>query len=97
MPKKAEYAKVLNELFGTHIKWEKLSREELAELATILNNPSIILEKLGVKQEYKRKLIRERIIEAGAELFEEWEGPLVSLARRVLMGEGKGKEKPKEA
>jgi len=95
MPKKEDYERVFNELLGTHIHWSRLAKEELVELATIFNNPTILLEKLGVKERYKRKLLRERLIEGVAEFMEEWEGPLMSLARKVFGKEEKERKEQK--
>jgi len=88
---KLDYERLFNKIFGTHIKWSKLSRDELVELATVLSHPEIILSNLGIDTKaYKTKLIRERFVEAGIELLEnlaeEWEGPLISLAKRVFRG-----------
>jgi len=87
LPTKEEYERVFNQLLGTNIKWSKLSKEELVELATIFNHPEILLEKRGVKQKAEKQAIRERFIEAGAdllfELAENWEGPIARLLRRL--------------
>lgn len=85
--KKLEYARIFNELFGTHIHWEKLSLEELTELATVLNHPEVILSRLGITDEYKRKLLREKIIDLVGDIADAWGGPLASLAKKILTGE----------
>ena len=47
LPSKKDYSDTFNKLFGTNIDWTKLSKEELAQLATALSNPELILKKLG--------------------------------------------------
>jgi hypothetical protein len=61
----------------------------------VFNNPTVLLEKLGVKSEYQTKLAREKLLEAGWDFIETWEGPLASIARKVL-GLKKEKEEKKE-
>lgn len=96
-PSKEDFERIFNELFGTHIKWGKLSRDELVELATILNHPEVILGKLGVDtDEFKGSLIKGKLLDAGKDLvstwLEMWDGPLARLARRVLGSEGEADE-----
>ena len=86
MPTKEEYSEIFNKLLGTHINWTKLSKEELMELAVLLDNPEILLKRLGVNIE--KELGRRRLIEAGIETVKEianqWQGPLAKLLRKVL-------------
>jgi len=42
--KKEEVSELLNELLGTNIKFEKLSKSELMELYSVLNDPQKILD-----------------------------------------------------
>jgi len=88
-PSKIEFERVFNELFGTHINWRKLTKTELVELATVLNHPEILLAKLGIKKEqFKALEVRNKLVDASKEVFttffENWEGPLVKIARKVL-------------
>jgi len=92
MPTKKEYEEIFNRALGVDIKWSKLTKEELAQLAVIFSNPSLLMERLGVKAE--KEIARRRFVEAGVEVLEDvlgrWEGPLVSIAKRLL---GMEKEK----
>ncbi len=87
MAKKLDYERALNQIFGTNIKWSKLSTEELVELATILNHPEVLLEKLEITNEYKRKLLIDRFIEATTDLLKEWEGPVATLLKKFMKEE----------
>jgi hypothetical protein len=84
--KKEMYEQLFNEIFGTNIKWGRLSLEELTQLATVLANPEPLIRRLGgVPSE-----------EAGATAFvnlvrrilEGREGPLMRLVKRFLKREG---------
>ncbi len=49
---KKELSQRFNEILGTDIRWEKLSKKELEELQGLLSNPDVILQnltKLGVE------------------------------------------------
>jgi len=48
---KEEYSEVFNTVFGTHIDWTKLSKEELIELAVVLNHPETFMKNLGINTE----------------------------------------------
>ncbi len=92
MPKKVsktDFEKIFNELFGTNIQWSKLSRDELVELATVLNHPAIFLAKLGVEQdEVKGQAVGQRLFKAGRDFMsiwvDGWSGPLAKIARNVF-------------
>ena len=43
---KEDYEKVFNDLLGIEIKWSKLSKEELVQLAMLFDNPEILIKKL---------------------------------------------------
>jgi len=104
MPKKTskeDFERIFNELFGTHIRWSKLSRDELVELATVLNHPEIILNRLGIKKEELRtRILGERLIDLGKDFaktwLEIWDGPFAQFAREVLGRKKKEAVKPKE-
>lgn len=84
MTNKEEYSSIFNELLGSHVRFEKLSKSELVELATIFNNTEALIEKLesltGDERFTRRRL---RLVEAGIEYIETWDGPLVELVRKV--------------
>jgi len=95
---KKRYEEVFNKLLGTNIRWSRLTKEELAELATIFSHPELLLDRLGVvKPEVRQKLLRERVVELAGETMrswlETWQGPLAQLARRVLQMEEKEKQR----
>jgi len=104
VPSKLEYENLFNEIFGTHIKWSKLSKEELVELATVLNHPEVFLKKLGVELPNEDvELVRRKMVKRLARFIkvfaEEWEGPIVSLIRKAMKeekeeAEEKGERKP---
>lgn len=78
--KKQEYSKILNEIFGTNIKWEKLSLAELTELATVLaHKPEQVCSKLC--GETSIIVILKKLLDA---IPEELEGPLLRLLKKAL-------------
>lgn len=81
--KKQIYSELFNELLGTNIKFEKLSLPELAQLAVIFNNPSMLAEKLGLKNE---RLLRDRLLEAGVKLAKRFgfQGPVVTFLEELI-------------
>lgn len=58
MVKKKELSEAINTLLGTEIKWEKLDREDLEEVAKLFNNPRELIRKL-LKEE-ATNVIKER-------------------------------------
>jgi len=68
--------------------------EDLVTLATLFNNPEILVSRLGTK--IGKEVARKRLVDVGLEMLEEiaikWEGPLATLYKK-LMGEGKTKER----
>jgi len=104
MPRKAskdDFEKIFNKLFGTNIKWTKLSRDELIELATVLNHPEIFLARLGVeKEELQSRVLGDRLWQAGKEVvsafIDSWQGPFAKYARSILMEEKAEEEEATE-
>lgn len=43
---KEDYEKVFNDLLGMEIKWSKLSKEELVQIAMLFENPELLMKKL---------------------------------------------------
>lgn len=78
-PNKEEYEKVFNSLLGTDIKWRKLSKEELAQLAVLFDNPEILIKKLippSSKDDKKPRFpilqkVREKVAENVVEMMDE--------------------------
>ena len=85
--KKKEYEKVFNEIFGTSIKWSKLSIEDLTQLATVLTNPEPLIRKLGGIP--ASEVGTTTLIEILKRIMSEYEGPLVKLVRKYLWEEKK--------
>jgi len=84
MTSKEEYGKLFNQILGVEVDWTKMSKEELASLATVFANPEIILNKLGLQGEFKAKAARDTMVDAGFQILKEWEGPFAKLARKFL-------------
>lgn len=88
--KKEDYEKVFNQLLGLEIEWRRLKLEDLIQLATLFNNPEILISKFGGKIE--KEVTRKRLVDVGMEILDEiadkWEGPLAQLYKRLV-----GKEK----
>lgn len=84
--KKEDYTKVFNKLFDTNIEWHRLKLEDLITLATLFNNPELIISKFGGKLE--KQVTRKRLVDVGVEMFEEiidkWEGPLATLYKKLV-------------
>jgi len=92
MPSKEEYEKIFNEIFGTSIRWSRLSKEDLAQLAAVLANPDALIRRLGgipashssaIMIDVAKKLLR-RV---------QHEGPVVKLLKVLLEEEEGGGEK----
>jgi len=81
---KDEYSEVFNAIFGTNINWKKLSREELVQLATVLNNPEILLNRLGVKA--SGKIVRDKLVDATLEFVKrtKLDGPIANFIKSFL-------------
>lgn len=79
MPTKVEYEEILNEALGVDVRWRKLSKRELEEIAEVLSKPEELLKRLGVDE---RRLIRKKL----RRLLDEVrvEGPLGKLLKRWL-------------
>lgn len=90
MVSKTDYEAAFNEVLGLDIKWSKLSKEELAQLAVIFNYPEILAEKLGFEvtvsktsSAMRRKFI-DGLFTGLVEKVESYDGPIVSKLREVL-------------
>jgi len=81
MPTKQEYEELFNKIFGTDIRWSKLSKDELAQLAAVLANPDSLIKRL---EEYSKKDPFVKMVEAATELVKKREGPLKKLFRTFL-------------
>ena len=90
--KKEMYEKLFNEVFGTSIKWSKLSIEELTQLATVLANPEALIKKLGGVP--STEVGQATLVEVLKKLVSAYDGPIVKLIKKYLMdvtAEDKGK------
>jgi len=87
MPSKKEYSDILNKVFGTSINWAKLTKEELVELATILNHPEVIIKNLGI--DIKRDKLGDKLVITALEM---WDGPFARLLKKLLDKEETKKE-----
>jgi hypothetical protein len=86
--KKEMYEKLFNEIFGTQIGWSKLSLEELTQLATVLANPETLIKKLGGVP--KEEATLSPFVEMVKRFLYEYEGPIVKLIRRYVLGKREG-------
>ena len=98
--KKKKYSKVLNEIFETNIKWEKLDIEDLIQFAVLVEHPTILMDKLkpmmptghplpqGQQPERQSKLFTGELATIGAGFLEKiiktHDGPLVNMAKGIL-------------
>ena len=86
MPSKKDYERIFNQLWGVDVKWSKLTKEELAQLAAIWSDPYVIAKKLGLKV-VEEESPRELLLRAAFQLLKNWEGPLAR-ALKTLREEG---------
>jgi len=84
--KKLEYEKIFNEIFGTSIKWSRLSLEELTQLATVLANPEPLIRRLGGIP--SSEIGQATLVELVRRLISRYEGPIISVLRKYLSKEG---------
>jgi len=89
--RKEMYERLFNEIFGTSIKWSKLSIEELTQLATILANPELLIKKLGGIP--ASEAASTSFVELIKKLMSEYEGPLVKLFKKYMFGEERNEKK----
>jgi len=91
--KKKEYEELFNKIFGTSIKWSKLTMEELVQLATVLANPDSLCKKLCKECADGKESPYITVLKALREFLEKtpYEGPVVKLARKFF-GVEKGAE-----
>jgi len=95
MPSKSDYEKIFNKIFNTDIKWSKLSKEELAQLAAVLNNPPESLTKTvcanvnNTKDIIKNQLddVIDTITSKARDVIQNWDGPLIKLAKKIIKEE----------
>jgi hypothetical protein len=84
--KKMMYEQLFNEIFGTNIKWGRLSLEELTQLATVLANPEPLIKRLGGLP--TEEAAATTLVGLVKRVLEGREGPLMRLAKRFLKREG---------
>jgi len=88
--KKEMYEKLFNEIFGTDIRWSKLSHEELVQLATVLANPEPLIKRLGGVP--ASEVGHATLVEVVKKIVSSYEGPLISLLKKYLTKEGEKEE-----
>jgi len=81
-PTKEELSAVLNEFLGTNIKFHKLSKDDLVELATVINNPKIICKEY-VNDIRKKENPKEKVIEGIVDIARKWDGPIVRKLKQI--------------
>lgn len=81
-PTKEELALVLNEFLGTDIQFTKLSKEELVELASVINNPDIICRDYlkGIKENEDPK---EKVITGLVDMVKNFDGPIIRKLKQI--------------
>jgi hypothetical protein len=84
--KKLDYEKLFNEIFGTNIKWSKLSIEELTQLATVIANPEPLIRRLGGVP--AAEVGQATLVEIAKRLVSNYEGPIIKLLKKYLSKEG---------
>jgi len=89
--KKEMYEKLFNEIFGTDIRWSKLSIEELTQLATILANPEPLIRRLGGVP--MAEVGQTTLVEIVKRVLSSYEGPIISMLKKYLSKEAKGEAK----
>ena len=83
MPSKSEYERIFNELLGVDIKWSKLSKHELAQLAILFNNPELLAKRLGLKLSEDK--IKGTLVDILLDITDEVEGgPIIKGIRKLL-------------
>lgn len=88
-PSKREYEELLNQVFGTNIKWSKLSIRELEELANVLTDDS---KRSELCNRLQCSQYRYLVLEIANKLIPpEKQGPLLKGLRLLLEG-GHGAE-----
>jgi len=80
--KKEMYEKLFNEIFGTNIKWSKLSIEELTQLGTILANPEPLIKRLGGVP--KDEAGTTTLVEMVKRIISEYNGPIIRLIKKYI-------------
>lgn len=89
MPTKKQYEKVFNKVLGTDIEWSKMKKEDMVQFAVLLNNPEIIMKKIGEGGGSKNTLLYE----AAKEFLSYWDGPVAKVLRVMTESGGKTKKK----
>ena len=86
--RKSMIAELLNEILGLDIRWEKLSLDELIELAKLFAEPEKLIKRLQEAQRKARERIenlKNLIKDFAKSVFKYWNGPLIRLLRRVVL------------
>ena len=85
-PKKQDYERVFNKIFECNIEWHRMRLEDLVKLATVFDDPKVLISKLGGEAE--KEVTRKRLLEVGVEMFEDalgaFDGPLARLYKRLV-------------
>ncbi len=88
--KKLEYEEIFNEIFGTSIKWSKLTIEELTQLATVLANPDQLIRKLGGVP--LSEVTEASLVKIVKRLIESYEGPIIKILKKYVLSKREGEE-----
>ena len=88
MSRKKEYEEVLNKVFGTNVRWSKLSLEELIQISTVLTTPEVICRRICGEDEISKTTTM--LIKSLKNILKEvkYEGPLIKSLKKVFGVEG---------
>jgi len=92
LPSKEEYEKIFNELLGVSVKWSKLPKEDLAQLAILFSNPELLLKRFGYDEKIKSEAVKEKLFSAMKDFLKTYDGPVVKTLRDMLFS-SKDKDK----
>jgi hypothetical protein len=86
MSKKREYEELFNKIFGSSIKWSKLTLEELTQIATVLANPDSLCKRLCKECADGRESPYITVLKTLKEFLEKspYEGPVIKVARKFF-------------
>jgi hypothetical protein len=95
LSKKREYEELFNKIFGTSIKWSKLTVEELTQLATVLANPDSMCKRLCRECAGGGEAPYVTVLKAIKDFLQKtpYEGPIVKVARKFFGISGEEGEK----
>jgi len=86
--KKRTIGKLLNEILGLNIEWERLTLDDLIELAKLFAEPERVIARIKKAQKRTKEAInnlKQLAKDLLKSVFKYWNGPVIRVLKRIVL------------